>query len=112
MAKKIYPEGSFGAYFVDLLKKHDYSQARFVTELGISKTYLVEVLNGSLKPPTPEMQEKIATLLKLSEEERYILYDKCAEKRNELPKDIFEFFKENEDEIKKLREKIALQKIV
>lgn len=108
MAKINYPEGSFGAYFVDLLKKHDYSQARFASELGISKTYLVEVLNGSLKPPTPERQEKIATLLNLSEMERYILYDKCAEGRNELPKDIVEYFVNNKTEIDNLRTKIRV----
>ena len=108
MTKKIYPEGSFGAYFVDLLKKHDYSQARFATELDISKTYLVEVLNGTLKPPTPAMQDKIATLLKLSEKERYIFYDKCAEGRNELPKDVFEYYKNNTVAIENLRKTMRI----
>ena len=42
MAKKEYAEGSFGAYFVKLIKDHDYSQAKFASDLGlICKTALL-----------------------------------------------------------------------
>ena len=62
MAKQ-YVEGSFGAYFVGLIKAHNYSQAKFATDLGVSKTYLFDVFNGRVKPPTPDMQDRIVELL-------------------------------------------------
>ncbi len=106
MAKKEYAEGSFGAYFVQLIKDHHYSQANFATDLGVSKTYLVDVFNGRMKPPAPEMQERIVALLKLEGAERTELYSKAAAGRNELPKDIVEYLTNNQTEIENLRERM------
>lgn len=107
MAKKIYGEGSFGAYFVKLLKDHQKSQTDFIAELGISKTYLVDVLNGRLKPPTPDMQERIIEVLQLEGRERHEFYDKVAEGRQELPKDIVEFLVGNRSEIESIRRRMG-----
>ena len=68
--KKEYAVGSFGAYFVKLIKDHDFSQAKFAAELGISKTYLFDVFNGRVKPPTPDMQDRIVELLRLTDSEK------------------------------------------
>ena len=65
MTKKEYAVDSFGAYFVKLIKDHNYSQAKFAADLGISKTYLFDVFNGRVKPPTSDMQECIVELLRL-----------------------------------------------
>ena len=108
MAKKEYAEGRFGAYLVKLLKEHEKSQADFIVELGISKTYLVDVLNGRLKPPAPEMQERIIEVLRLDSQERCEFYDKVAEGRQELPKDITDYLLDNKMEIKRLRERIGI----
>lgn len=107
MAKKEYAEGSFGAYLVKLLKDHKKSQADFIADLGISKTYLVDVLNGRLKPPAPDMQERIIEVLHLEGHERHEFYDKVAEGRRELPKDIVEFLAGNHSEIEKIRERMG-----
>ncbi len=106
MAKKEYAEGSFGAFFVKLIKEHDYSQARFASDLGVSKTYLFDVFNGRVKPPTPEMQDRIIELLQLSDDEKALFYSKAADGRHELPKDVVEFLKNNQTEINKLRERM------
>lgn len=106
MAKKEYVAGSFGAYFVKLIKEHDYTQASFAVDLGVSKTYLFDVFNGRVKPPTPEMQERIVELLCLTDSEKKDFYSKAAIGRNELPKDIVEYLKNNQTEIEKLREKM------
>lgn len=47
MAKKEYAEESFGAYFVKLIKDHEYSQAKFASDLGVSKTYLFDVFKDA-----------------------------------------------------------------
>lgn len=106
MAKKEYAEGSFGAYFVKLIKEHSYSQAKFATDLGVSKTYLFDVFNGRVKPPTPDMQDRIVELLRLSDDERTDFYSKAAIGRNELPKDIVEYLTNNQTEIDSLRERM------
>ncbi len=106
MAKKEYAAGSFGAYFVELIKNHDYSQANFAADLGVSKTYLVDVFHGRVKPPTPDMQERIVELLRLTDSEKTEFYSKAAVGRNELPKDIVEYLTNNQTEIDKLRERM------
>ena len=106
MAKKEYAEGSFGAYFVKLIKDHNYSQAKFAADLGISKTYLFDVFNGRVKPPTSDMQECIVELLRLTDSEKAEFYNKAAVGRNELPKDIVDYLKNNQAEIENLRERM------
>ena len=100
MTKKEYAVDSFGAYFVKLIKDHNYSQAKFAADLGISKTYLFDVFNGRVKPPTSDMQECIVELLRLTDSE------KADVGRNELPKDIVDYLKNNQAEIENLRERM------
>lgn len=106
MAKKEYIEGSFGSYFVKLIKDHNYSQAKFAIDLGVSKTYLFDVLNGRVKPPTPNMQERIEEMLHLTDDEKNDFYSNAAYGRNELPKDIVEYLINNKAEIDILRERM------
>ena len=107
MAKKEYAVGSFGAYFVKLIKDHNYSQANFAADLGVSKTYLFDVFNGRVKPPTSDMQERIVVLLCLAGSERVEFYSKAAVGRSELPKDIVDYLTNNQIEIDNLREKMG-----
>lgn len=104
--KKEYAEGSFGAYFVKLIKDHEYSQAKFASDLGVSKTYLFDVFNGRVKPPTPDMQDRIVELLRLTDDEKNDFYSKAADGRHELPKDIVEYLTDNQAEIDGLRERM------
>lgn len=106
MARKTYTEGSFGAYFVKLIKDHHYSQSKFASDLGVSKTYLFDVFNGRVKPPTPDMQDRIVELLCLTREEKNSFFSKAADGRHELPKDIVEYLTNNKAEIDSLRERM------
>lgn len=106
MAKKKYIVGSFGAYFVDLIDSHHFSQTKFALELGVSKTYLFDVFNGRVKPPTPEMQDRIVAVLRLTDDEKDEFYSKAAEGRKELPKDIVEYLTHNQTEIDNIRERM------
>lgn len=106
MAKKEYVDGSFGAYFVELIRNHDCSQANFAADLGVSKTYLFDVFNGRVKPPTPDMQDRIVELLCLTDSQKNEFYSKAAAGRNELPKDIVEYLTNNKAEIEDLRERM------
>lgn len=106
MTKKKYIEGSFGAYFVKLIEDHDYSQVRFASDLNVSKTYLFDVFNGRVKPPTPQMQDRIVELLHLTDDEKNTFYSKAADGRHELPKDIIEYLVNHQTEIDGLRERM------
>ena len=107
MTNKTYEPDSFGAYFVKLIKDHNYSQIKFAKELGISKTYLFDIFNSRVKPPTPAMQERIVKLLHLRNEERNEFFTRAANGRNELPKDIVEYLINNQSEIDSIRNRIG-----
>lgn len=106
VAKTKYQAGTFGAYFVALLKEKHYTQAKFAVDLGVSKTYLFDIFHNRINPPTPDKQEQIVTLLKLNEKEKLEFLDKAAVGRGELPKDIVQFLTDNPNEIEKLRERM------
>ena len=103
-----YQDGTFGAYFVKLLKAHHYTQSKFAMDLGVSKTYLFDVFHNRINPPTPEKQEEIILLLSLEGKEKEDFLDKAAEGRKELPKDIVDFLSANKKEIKKIRERMRV----
>ncbi len=106
MAKTKYQEGTFGAYFVALLKEKHYTQAKFADDLGVSKTYLFDIFHNRINPPTPEKQEEIIALLKLNQNEKLEFLDKAAVGRGELPKDIVQFLTDNPKEIENIRERM------
>lgn len=106
MKKKEYEQGSYGAYLVDLIKQHNLSQSEFAKRLNVSRTYLFDLFNGRVKPPAPDMQDRIVALLELADSQREEFYSKTAEGRNELPKDIFEFLYNNTDELIAIRERM------
>ena len=108
MAKTKYQEGTFGAYFVALLKEKHYTQAKFAEDLKVSKTYLFDIFHNRINPPTPDKQEQIIALLKLNENEKLEFLDKAAVGRGELPKDIVQFLTDNPKEIENLRERMRL----
>ena len=104
MAKAEYQEGTFGKYFVDLLREKHYTQAQFADDLGVSKTYLFDIFHNRINPPTPDKQEQIIALLKLNKNEKLEFFDKAAVGRGELPKDVVDYLTKNPEEIQKLRE--------
>ncbi len=106
MAKTKYQVGTFGEYFVKLIRQKDYTQAQFADALGVSKTYLFDIFHNRINPPTPDKQEQIIALLKLNENEKLEFLDKAAVGRDELPKDIVEYLVRHPKEIKTLRKKI------
>ena len=108
VAKTKYQVGTFGAYFVALLKEKHYTQAKFADDLGVSKTYLFDIFHNRINPPTHDRQEKIIALLKLNEKEKLEFLDKAAVGRGELPKDIIDYLTKNPSEIAQLRKKIEL----
>ncbi len=106
MDNRVNEQDSYGEYLADLIKKHKYSQSEFAKLINISRTYLYDLFNGRVKPPAPEMQEKIILALDLCGSEKEEFYNRTAAGRDELPKDIFEYLYDNTNEIAMLRERM------
>lgn len=73
--------------------------------LSISPAYLSSLENGSRQPPSYELLEKIASILKLSTDESYLLFDLAGENKNppEISKDLTEYIYQNPQIIEILR---------
>ena len=108
VVKANYEEGIFGAYFVKLIKQHNYSQADFAKDIRVSKIYIVDVFHGRVKAPILEIQEKIVIMLGFEEYEKIDFFSKATIGRNELPKDIVDFLSVNQSEIDNIRERMRV----
>lgn len=97
---------TFGEYFKTLIKSKGYTFIAFKDKIGLSKTYLVDIQKSNAYP-TPDMQIKIANILKLDDEERQIFFDKAAIGRRELPADVCKYLLSNPKEVQIIREKIG-----
>lgn len=106
MTRKNYEKNSYGAYLVALIKKHNFSQSEFARKINVSRTYLFDLFNGRVKPPAPEMQEKIVSVLGLTGNEKDEFFNITAVGRDEIPKDVFDFLYNNADEIAVIRERM------
>ena len=108
MPKKEYEQGSYGAYLVTLIKTHNFSQAEFAKRINVSRTYLFDLFNGRVKPPAPEMQEKIVSALELTGKEKEDFFNITAAGLNEINKDVFYYLYNNTDEISIIRERMRV----
>lgn len=77
----------------------------FAELLDISPAYLSSLENGSRQPPSYELLEKIAVILELNTDERYLLFDLAGENKNpqEIAKDLTEYIYQNPQIIEILR---------
>lgn len=95
----------FGEYLKQ--KRTDNNmKARTMAELmEISPAYLSSLENGSRQPPSYELLEKIAAILRLSTDERYLLFDLAGENKHppEISKDLTEYIYQNPQIIEILR---------
>jgi len=94
---------SFGSYLKTLITDSSLTQLAFYKRLNISKTYFVQIINNQIKPPTPEKQFEIVQILNLNNEAAYMLFDKAAKARSELPADIQRYIQNNNEIIHILR---------
>lgn len=102
----IYEQGSYGKYLARLIREHHFSQSEFARRINVSRTYLYDLLNDRMKPPAPEMQEKMILALDLTGSEKEEFYNRTASGRGELPKDVFEYLYNNSNEISAVRERM------
>ena len=95
----------FGEYLRQKRLEKNMKAKTFAELLEISPAYLSSLENGSRQPPSCELLEKIAAILKLNTDERYLLFDLAGENKNppEISKDLTEYIYKNPQIIEILR---------
>lgn len=79
-----------------LIKSAGCTKAQLCRGVRISRPYLYAVLSGESKPPTYEVQIRMADYLRLEAGARETLYDEAAKERGEVPADIMYYFQSSE----------------
>lgn len=95
----------FGEYLRQKRLEKNMKAKTFAELLDISPAYLSSLENGSRQPPSYELLEKIASILKLSTDERYLLFDLAGENKKppEISEDLTEYIYQNPQIIEILR---------
>ncbi|APM40461.1 helix-turn-helix domain-containing protein [Clostridium kluyveri] len=101
--KKTYEQGSFGELLSLMIEHAGLTKTAFQEQIGITKTYLFDVLNGRVSPPAPDMQFKMIKLLKPRQKDKINFFELAAKKRSEVPADIAMYLRngKHREEIRK-----------
>ena len=98
----------FNIFLKNKLEQNNLSKNKFAKMLGVSPTYVGDMIRGTKGPPDMELQIKIADCLNILGSERDSFFNRIAKEKNEIPSDIYIDIKKsnNWDEIrKKIKEK-------
>ena len=85
------PQKEFGDYLKEFRRRKSITLQQLADKLGVSLSLISDIENRRRNPLDEEGQmETIAEFLGLTTEEKEILYDQAARKRNSVPEDIKE----------------------
>lgn len=82
--------GEFGAYIAQKRIERDVKLKSMAERLGMSVTYLSDIIKGRRNPPDKAGLDIMAEMLCLSEEERHLLYDLAGKERDQASPDLTE----------------------
>ena len=71
--------------------------------IGVSPTYVGDMINGRKGPPDKELQIKIANSLNIFGSDRYEFFNRIAKEKNEIPSDIYAEVLSNKDKWNQIR---------
>lgn len=87
----------FGSFLKKEITKNKLSQNKFANEIGVSSYYVGQLLKGEKKPPSRELQNRIANVLNFDEIKKNTFYDLIAKEKDDIPSDIYNEIKESKD---------------
>jgi len=88
--------GEFGK-FIDTTRRGrgsggtDILLKDIAASMGVTATYLSDIVKGRRNPPEMETLKKMAIILQLNDEEREYMYDFAGRERNEAAPDLPEY---------------------
>lgn len=83
--------GDFGRYIAEKRLEKDVKLRPIAEELGMSVTYLSDIIKGRRNPPEKKGLEILAEMLSLSEDEKHIMFDLAGRERNQVSPDLTEY---------------------
>jgi len=83
--------GEFGAFIAQKRIEKDVKLKPMATKLGVSVTYLSDIIKGRRNPPDKDGLEIIAAVLDLNEDEKNVLFDLAGRERNQVSPDLPEY---------------------
>lgn len=83
--------GEFGAYIAQKRVEKDVKLKPIAEKLGVSVTYLSDIIKGRRNPPDIDGLAALADALNLDEEERDEMFDLAGRERNQVSPDLPEY---------------------
>ena len=83
--------GEFGAYIAQKRLEKDVKLKPIAEKLGVSVTYLSDIIKGRRNPPDIDGLEALAEILGLSEEEKNVMFDLAGRDRKQVSPDLPEY---------------------
>lgn len=80
--------GEFGAYIAQKRLEKDVKLRPIADKLGVSVTYLSDIIKGRRNPPDIEGLEALADALNLNVKERDEMFDLAGRERNQVSPDL------------------------
>ena len=83
--------GEFGAYIAQKRVEKDVKLKPIAEQLGVSVTYLSDIIKGRRNPPDIDGLEALANALNINEEERDEMFDLAGRERKQVSPDLPEY---------------------
>ena len=88
-------QGSFGDFIQMKRKELNLASLDIAKKLKISTAYYSYIESGNRKAPDRDVQDQLAEILELTEEERLLLYDLAGKTRGLVAADLPEYINSN-----------------
>ncbi len=94
----------FGKFLKKEISKNKLSQNKFAEKIGISSYYVGQMIKGEKRPPSRELQMRIANILNFDENKKVKFFNLIAKEKNDIPSDIYNEMMTNESKWNEVRE--------
>lgn len=94
----------FKTFFYKKLKDSNITKNKFAKKIGVTATYVGQLVNGTKPPPDRNLQLKIVDELNLDKKERNKFFNNVAKEKNDIPADIYKNILDNCDKWDEIRE--------
>lgn len=95
---------TFSNFLKSEMTRNKYSQNKFAKEIGVSSYYLGQLIKGEKRPPSRELQMKIANALDFDENKKVKFFNLVAKEKKDIPSDIYNGMMINESKWDEVRE--------
>ena len=96
----------FGNFLKKEIARNKLSQNKFAKEIGVSSYYVGQLIKGEKRPPSRELQTKIANVLNFDESKKIQFFNIIAKEKSDIPSDIYNGVINNEPKWNEVRKSL------